>query len=45
MKNFLRSLYDFFESVGRARAANELVRAGKYEEARRLFEKDTEVHP
>jgi hypothetical protein len=45
MKSFWKSVLDFFESVGRARAANELVRAGKYEEARRLFEKDTEVHP
>ena len=45
MKTFWETILAFLESVGRARAANELVRAGKYEEARRLFEKDTEVHP
>lgn len=45
MKSIWESFLAFLESIGRARAANELVRAGRYEEARRLFEKDTEVHP
>jgi hypothetical protein len=45
MRTIWESFLEFLASVGRARAANELVRAGKYEEARRLFEKDTEVHP
>lgn len=45
MKSIWESFLEFLESIRRARAANELVRAGKYEEARRLFEKDTEVHP
>lgn len=45
MKNLWESFLELLESIGRARAANELARAGKYEEARRLFEKDTEVHP
>ena len=45
MKAIWESFLAFLESVGQARAANELVRAGRYEEARRLFEKDTEVHP
>jgi hypothetical protein len=45
MKNLWESILMFLESLGRARAANELARAGRYEEARKLFEKDTEVHP
>lgn len=45
MKNFWLSILEFFEDLGRARAASELARAGRYEEARRLYEKDTEVHP
>jgi hypothetical protein len=45
MKNLWESLLVFLESVGKARAASELVRAGKYEEAKRLMEADTEVHP
>ena len=45
MKEIWESIVNFFESIGRARAANELVRLGKYDEARRLFDKDTEVHP
>ena len=45
MKEIWESIVDFFEGLGRARAASELARLGKYEEARKLFEKDTEVHP
>lgn len=45
MKNIWESILMFLESISRARAANELVRLGKYDEARRLFDKDTEVHP
>ena len=45
MKEIWESIVDFFESIGRARAAAELTRLGKYDEARRLFDKDTEVHP
>ena len=45
MREIWESIVDFFEGLGRARAASELARLGKYEEARKLFEKDTEVHP
>jgi hypothetical protein len=45
MKEVWESILVFLESVGKARAASELVRAGKYEEAKRLMEADTEVHP
>ena len=45
MKEIWESIVDFFESIGRARAAAELTRLGKYDEARRLFDKDKEVHP
>jgi hypothetical protein len=45
MKNLWESILMFLESMGRARAAAELTRLGKYDEARRLFDKDTEVHP
>jgi hypothetical protein len=45
MKSFWKSLLEFFEDLGRARAAAELSRAGRYAEARKLYEKDTEVHP
>lgn len=45
MKEIWESVLMFFESMGRARAASQLVRLGKYDEARRLFENDTEIHP
>lgn len=45
MKNLWESIVDFFEAFSRARAAAELARLGRYEEARRLYEQDTEVHP
>lgn len=37
MTKFINSLYSFFESVGRARAAAELARQGKTQEANRLI--------
>ncbi len=37
MKNILKSIACFFESMGRARAAAELSRAGKHEMAKRLI--------
>lgn len=45
MKNLWESFLMFLESIGRAKAAAELARLGRYEEARRLYEEDTEVHP
>ena len=45
MKNLWESFILFLESIGRARAASELARLGRYEEARRLYEKETEIHP
>lgn len=45
MKNIWKSFLLLLESISRARIANQLVRAGKYDEARKLFEKDLEVHP
>ena len=45
MKNLWESFMMFLESVGRARAAAELARLGRYEEARRIYEQDTEIHP
>ncbi len=34
------TIFLFFEALGRARAAAELSRMGKYEEARRLVSRD-----
>lgn len=49
MKEFFLSIIDnivvFFDTFGRARAASELARQGKIDEALRLMEKDNEVHP
>ena len=39
MKRILNALYDFFESVGQARAATVLARAGKITEAKALYAK------
>jgi hypothetical protein len=39
MKRILNALYDFFESVGQARAASVLARAGKIAEAKALYAK------
>jgi hypothetical protein len=45
MKEIWRNIVGFLQAFGRARAAAELARLGRYEEARRLYEQDTEVHP
>lgn len=49
MKDFFASIIDsivvFFDTYGRARAASELARQGKIDEALRLMEMDNEVHP
>jgi hypothetical protein len=45
MRYFWSSLIDLLESINKARAATSLARAGRYEEARRIFENDNEVHP
>jgi hypothetical protein len=45
MRDFWESLVAIFESIGRARAAAALTREGRYEEARKIFEDDNEVHP
>ncbi len=37
---FFNGLFIFFEAMGRARAAAELSRHGKYEEAKRIVSKD-----
>ena len=36
-KRILKSIYSFFEDLGRARAAGELARQGHYDEAKRLM--------
>jgi hypothetical protein len=45
MKEIWGNIVGFLQAFGRARAAAELARLGRYEEARRLYEQDTEVHP
>jgi hypothetical protein len=45
MKKIWHTVLAVLESLGRARAASELARSGRYKEARELFEKDIEVHP
>lgn len=49
MKEFFTSIIygivSFFDTYGRARAASELARQGKIDEALRLMEMDNEVHP
>jgi hypothetical protein len=37
MKNFLNTLYGICISIGQARAASELARAGRFEEAKTLM--------
>lgn len=37
IKNFLRKIYCFFESVGYSHAASVLAREGRYEEAATLM--------
>lgn len=47
MKNFLSSLYTFFEDIGRARAAHQLAVLGHYDAAKKVMLQDAEfeVHP
>lgn len=45
MKKFLIGILEFFEDLGRARAAAELARAGKYKEAQSLYRSEFDVHP
>ena len=48
MKTALYSIYNFFESIGRARAAAEFARLGRYDMAKKVMENDSakfEVHP
>jgi hypothetical protein len=40
MKHILNKILDIFESLGRARAAAELARAGYYKEARAMMVKE-----
>jgi hypothetical protein len=37
MKNFINTLYDIAISIGQARAASAMVRAGMYKEAQALM--------
>ena len=37
MKNFLKKVYCIFKEIGFAKAASELARAGKYEEAKAMM--------
>jgi hypothetical protein len=39
MKNFLTTLYNFFQSLGEAKAASALARAGLHKEAEILMTK------
>ena len=43
--NFFKPVLDAIDMYGKAKAASELARLGKYDQALRLMEKDTEVHP
>jgi hypothetical protein len=46
MKSILLTIYGFLESMGKARAAAELARAGKHKEAAALYRDEKfEVHP
>jgi hypothetical protein len=37
MKNFLNTIYAFFQSMGKAKAASAMARAGMYKEAKDLM--------
>jgi|Laugrespbdmm15sd_2_1035082.scaffolds.fasta_scaffold37359_3 hypothetical protein len=39
MKQFLNSVWNFFEAMGQARAASVLARAGKINEAKAIYAK------
>lgn len=45
MKKIWSAIVGFFDTYGRARAAADLARQGRYDEACRLMEVDREVHP
>jgi hypothetical protein len=45
MKNIIEIVKIFFQSIKVAHQASNLAAAGRYNEARKLFEKDLEVHP
>lgn len=45
MRQLWNAIIDILESINRARAATSLARAGRYEDAKKVFEKDIEVHP
>ena len=37
MKNFLNTLYELFESMGKAKAASHLARCGMHKEAKEIM--------
>ena len=37
MKNFLNTLYEIFESMGKAKAASHLARCGMHKEAKEIM--------
>ena len=37
MKNFLKTIYAFFQAMGKAKAASAMARAGHHKEARDLM--------
>ncbi len=39
MKNFLNTIYGFFQSLGEAKAASAMARAGMHKEAKNLMAK------
>jgi len=39
MKNFLNTLYNFFQAMGEAKAASALARAGMHKDAEKLMAK------
>jgi hypothetical protein len=39
MKNFLNSLYNFFQAMGEAKAASAMARAGMHKDAEKLMTK------
>jgi hypothetical protein len=45
MKELWRTFMYLLDTFGRMRAASELARQGKHEEALRLMDADREVHP
>lgn len=39
MKNFLKTIYSFFQSLGEAKAASAMARDGQYKQAKDLMAK------